>query len=128
MARKQSSELLDEFENIFDYINDTCEGAIATATATAAKTAVKELKRVRFKNGNQYSKGWAYKKNKNGGYTVHNKKYYMLTHLLENGHDIVRNGVKVGYSKPVKHIKPVEEKIQNAMEEFVLEELDKRGL
>ena len=58
----------------------------------------------------QYSKGWAIKKNKkNKNYysiKIWNKTDYQLTHLLEFGH-ATRNG---GRTKPIPHIKPVEEK------------------
>lgn len=56
----------------------------------------------------KYARGWTYKKTKNG-FVIHNKTDYQLTHLLENGHDIVRAGKKVGHSPAIPHIGPVEE-------------------
>lgn len=56
----------------------------------------------------KYAGGWTYKKTKTG-FIIHNKTDYQLTHLLENGHDIVRAGKKVGHSPAIPHIGPVEE-------------------
>ena len=56
----------------------------------------------------KYARGWTYKKTKTG-FIIHNKTDYQLTHLLENGHDIVRGGKKVGHSPAIPHIGPVEE-------------------
>jgi uncharacterized protein involved in propanediol utilization len=68
----------------------------------------------------KYAKSWAVKKQK-GQYIVYNKKPG-LTHLLENGHDIVRNGVKVGHAPAQVHIQPVEEMIQ----EKIVKELEEK--
>lgn len=57
----------------------------------------------------KYAKSWAVKKEK-GRYIVYNKKPG-LTHLLENGHDIIRDGRKIGHAPAQPHIKPVEEMI-----------------
>jgi len=75
-----------------------------------AQEAVSQLKASspRRKGGGRYARGWRIKK-VNGKYIVHNKTDYQLTHLLENGHDIIRNGRKVGSSPAIPHIKPVEE-------------------
>ena len=35
--------------------------------------------------------------------------YYKLTHLLENGHNIVRNKVIIGHAPPYPHIQKNEE-------------------
>jgi hypothetical protein len=51
-------------------------------------------------------------------YSVHNKKHYQLTHLLEKGH-ASRNGGRV---RPYPHIEPV----QSEMERMVLDKLSKK--
>lgn len=68
----------------------------------------------------KYAKSWAVKKEK-GRYIVYNKKPG-LTHLLENGHDIIRDGKKVGRVQGRPHIKPVEEMIS----ENIMNDLESR--
>lgn len=42
-------------------------------------------------------------------YSVHNRKHYQLTHLLERGHQLKRGGRKIGNVRAFEHIAPVEE-------------------
>ena len=133
MARKNISiDLQSEIGKIMDDISDSCNGAMEVATERAAKYSVKELKKFKTDKSHRatgkYSTGWTYAKRGSNKFTVHNKKYYRLTHLLENGHDIIRNGAKVGYSEPIKHIKPVEEITEEAINQYLFEELNKRGI
>ena len=77
---------------------------------STSKEAVKQLKAtspVASDGGGRYAKSWAVKKVK-GTYTIYNKKPG-LTHLLENGHDVVVNGKKVGRAPAQPHIKQVDE-------------------
>lgn len=85
-----------------------------------AKEAKKALTWSSPANSGKYAKSWAIKKNK-GNYIVYNKRPG-LTHLLENGHDIIVDGKKRGEAPPHVHIKPVEEMIQ----EQVVKELEAR--
>lgn len=48
------------------------------------------------------------------GYVVANKKY-QLTHLLENGHDIVRNGETVGRARAFPHWYRAQKKVDSAV-------------
>lgn len=43
---------------------------------------------------------------------IYNKGNYQLTWLLEDGHDIVKHGVKVGYASPRKHIFDTEQEMR----------------
>lgn len=73
-----------------------------------AKEGASKLKQTspRGKSG-KYAKSWAVKK-VNGTYTIYNKQPG-LTHLLENGHDVVVNGKKVGSAPAKPHIKEVDQ-------------------
>lgn len=68
----------------------------------------------------RYAKGWAVKHEK-GRYIVYNKKP-QLTHLLEKGHDIKRNGVKIGEAPAFPHISKVEE----WMQDDIMKKLEKK--
>lgn len=48
------------------------------------------------------------------GYVVANKKY-QLTHLLENGHDIVRNGETVGRARAFPHWDRAQKEVDSAV-------------
>lgn len=60
-----------------------------------------------------YKKGWIkYTSTKREGRTqgyVRNKTNYQLVHLLELGHDLKRNGRKIGYVDPIKHVDSAED-------------------
>lgn len=80
------------------------------------KEAVKMLKATspvneKSKKRGRYAKGWTYERGKKvKGVTmsyVRNKTDPQLTHLLEFGHPLVRNGKTVGNVAPQEHIKPV---------------------
>jgi len=106
------------------------EAEIMQASTTAAKKtaedAVRKLKASspKSKGHTRYASKWKAKKQDNG-YIVYNEQPG-LTHLLENGHDIIRHGAKVGRAKAHPHIAPVE---RAANEEFVtnvMQELNRR--
>ena len=102
-------KILDDYE--LEVIDDLDKAAFATA-----KLGVKELKstspRSKRAKGGAYAKSWGYKKEKMPfgytSYTIHNRKHYQLTHLLENGHLIKNKHGSYGRTKPIPHIKPVE--------------------
>lgn len=117
-----------ELHQIFNSLPMMVENVVSRCAADVAKEAVKQLRATSpVNNGSprsgQYAKGWATKVEK-GKHIVHNKTDYQLTHLLENGHDIIRNGKKVGESPKKQHIKQVEEMVQDMMYEKTMEMLD----
>ena len=88
MSIEQDLEkILNDYANEVDELsNDTMK--------KASRNAVNELKMTSAKLSGDYARDWAVKTERGFGkskiYIVHNRKHYMLTHLLENGH-IVRN-------------------------------------
>jgi len=82
---------------------------------TASKEGVKRLRKTspKAKGGGKYARSWAVKREK-GTFTIYNKQPG-LTHLLENGHDIVRNGRKVGRAPAYPHIKDVDEWVEKTI-------------
>ena len=85
---------------------------------TVGKEAAKKLRETspvnpRGKHSGRYAKGWTYERGKkyNGRIVsvVRNKTDPQLTHILEYGHPLVRNGKVVGNVDEITHIRPVAE-------------------
>lgn len=128
MINIQPEQLERTIQGMLAQIPQKVENIVEEASEKVAKDAVKELKATspkgKGKKKGQYAKGWAVKK-VGKQRVVYNKTDYMLTHLLENGHDVISHGKKVGHVKGRKHIKPVEEKVIEEMTEEVEKGLDK---
>lgn len=111
---EKNSSILDINDILAGY-GDSIQELIQEQAEKTAKNGVKELRETSPKNKRnpasrgKYAKGWRVKKTyKNGEVhcVIHNATDYQLTHLLEKSH-ATRNGEK---TKPIVHIKPVEEK------------------
>lgn len=117
-------------EAIMDYLEEEIEDIeenVKEITDELTKKAVKELQQNSPKRTGDYAKSWrrqvinTWSKKKYSKYLtnrryvvrIHNKNYYMLTHLLEFDH-ATRNGNK--RTKPQPHIRPVEEKYNKMYE------------
>ena len=99
----QMKELLDEY-------NREAEQAVNEAAVDASDLCVNQLKNTSPKRYGKYARSWTVKKEHASSgvadYIVHNKGYYQLTHLLENGH-VIRNGKGTyGRTSPIHHIGP----------------------
>lgn len=114
-----------------DYSEEVQEGIVKIAQEVA-KEDVQTLRNTRdtYKvRSGKYNKGWTVKTTKGRNTIsciVHNKDQYQLTHLLEKGHTIKRNGTVKGNAKAYPHIAPVEETSNKTFERRV-EELIKNG-
>lgn len=82
-----------------------------------AKETAKDLQKTSPKNTGKYAKGWTATK-KDGHWVVHNKKAPGLAHLLEHGHPVKRDGVKIGDVNAIEHIKPAEERAKDKVKEL----------
>jgi len=96
---------------------------IQSVVETTARDAAQKLRATspRAPGGGEYAKSWTVKKERGRAVVYSRAPHYRLTHLLENGHDIIRDGKKIGHVDPQEHIKPVEEwtqeEIQKRLEE-----------
>ena len=108
------SSILDITDILAGYGDDIQE-LIEKETYRIAQEGVKILRETSPKNKHnnphrgQYARGWRVKKESRRGEVrciIHNATDYQLTHLLEKPH-LKRNG---GYTSPIVHIKPVEER------------------
>lgn len=105
------------------------EAAVMAASKEAAKDAakatVRKLKATSPKRKGKYAKGWK-STYQDGGYVVHNATLPGYTQLLENGHDIIADGAKVGSSPAEPHIKPAEESGIKDFERLCMNEIERR--
>lgn len=99
--------------------------AAATCSEKAAKRAQQQLRTTPIGHTGKYQRGWKVKKEKDGA-IVYNAAQPSLTHLLENGHDVISHGVKVGRARAIPHIKPVEEETKRYFEELIVDEIERR--
>ena len=111
-------QLQSTIQQILHDIPQKVDNVIDEAEKKVAKDAVKTLKATSPSNTGRYAKGWASKKQGNGT-VIYNRTDAALTHLLENGHDVVSHGKKVGHVGGQTHIKPVEEQVIEKMTEEV---------
>lgn len=92
-----------------------------------AQDAVKKLRVESPSASGEYAKNWSLKTKRvlyNNVYIIYNKApTYRLTHLLENGHDVVVNGIKVGRAPAHVHIAPVEGWLENEIISRLAEQL-----
>ena len=117
MIKMPALDLKAEMMSILGTFSHQVDEALDEAMRTTAEEAAEKLKQVspkgKGKGKGKYAKGWGFTADKGRQvYTVHNKNHYQLTHLLEKGHDVVVNGVKVGHAKAYPHIADVEAWVQ----------------
>lgn len=117
-------QLAAEVGRVLLQYRDATMDALKKATDSVTKEAVAELKQSSPKDTGDYAKAWTASKNPwlrgsaEYGKIVHVKAPHYLTHLLEYGHDLVRDGRRVGRAPAQPHIKPAE---QEAVRDFETE-------
>ena len=104
---------LQAFAGATDEVVKASVDAVVKETIAQLKATSPELTGV-------YAKSWESTKIKEGKHSyikvIHaGDGEYRLTHLLENGHNVVRGGKIVGRANPHPHIQPAE---QAAIDEF----------
>lgn len=101
------------------------ETAVDKAAEQTGKDTVAELKSSGPVMTGRYRRSWRMKKDKKGAVTVYNAKYYRLTHLLEHGHVLRRNGRVIGRSPALPHIAAAEEKAEKEFTELIKANIEK---
>lgn len=119
-------QLQSTIQQMLHDIPQKVDNVIDEAAEKVSKEAVKTLRATSPKRpgGGRYAKGWAVK-NVGKQKVIYNKTDYQLTHLLENGHDIVSHGRKVGHYGGQKHIAPVEQEVIENMTKEVEKGIEK---
>ena len=111
----QLGELIAKYMK--DYAEDV-EEALESSMTEIGTQAVKDLKAKSPQKTGKYKRGWRVEWTKKRlGYEgkVYNSKRGQLTHLLEFGHPLVRNGRVVGQVKAQPHIAPVDDWINEEL-------------
>lgn len=108
-----SSDLLGELNNWTADIQQE----VRKLTDIKAKELQRIYKKESPRRTGAYAQSWRIKTTEDSAFryerTVYSAKpHYRLTHLLENGHDLVRNGRVVGHVRPRTHLAPYAELIQ----------------
>lgn len=103
---------------------------VQTASDQAAKKVAnkvaRNLRSTSPSRSGEYRKGWKVRKQDHGEYVVFNDSKPGLTHLLEHGHDVVRNGMKIGRAPAHPHIQQAEQDGIKEFEEEVRKEVERR--
>ena len=111
----------EELQNIGIAVDDDMQAVFDEV----GKEAAKKLKKTspvnpKGKQSGRYAKGWTYEKGKKyrgkAVGVVRNKTDPQLTHILEYGHPLVRNGKVVGNVEAREHIRPVAEWVAEEIE------------
>lgn len=119
MSRKINVEELSEaIIELSTEISKDVEKNLNTELKKIAKETSEGLKNdstipQRTESEESYKKMFYVKKTETG-YVIANKKY-QLTHLLENGHDIVKNGETVGRARAFPHWDRAQKKVDAAV-------------
>lgn len=115
MPKVTADELADAVgKELGDYFDDIAED-VKNAVEVTTRECVEEIKRRSPKRSGAYRKSWTATEifNRRGSirFTIHNKKHYRITHLLENGH-AKKNGGRVD---GIPHIAPAEQNAEKAL-------------
>lgn len=108
MVTIKADELAEAIGKELNAYFDEVSKDVKSAVQSTAQECVSEIRRLSPKRTKRYSRSWGTSEvvNRRGTIKiiVHNKKYYRLTHLLENGH-AKKNGGRV---EAIPHIAPAE--------------------
>lgn len=112
----------EELMNIGVQVNEEMQEVFDKVGKEAAqKLRETSPKNPKGKHSGRYAKGWVYERGKRSTShqavgVVRNKTDPQLTHLLEYGHPLVRNGKVVGNVDPKEHIRPVADWVSSTIE------------
>lgn len=113
-----SKPLEIQLQTLLDQYDNDVQDVVDKAAKKVAMEGAKTLRSSSPRESGEYAQGWHSRKTPYG-YRIHNTKKPMLTHLLENGHLIRNKWGTYGRTRPIKHIKPVEEWAKSEFEERV---------
>lgn len=89
-----------------------------------AEETCKDLESSAPRRAGKYRKSFKVDETSAMSAVVRSEKHYRLTHLLEFGHDIIKNGKRVGRTKAYPHWEKSEEKNIREFDRRVAEEIE----
>lgn len=115
-------DLANEILKTLDDFSGATDEAVSVAVTTTAKTLLGKLKNAHpsgsgdYGSWDKYNASWKVTQTKTDKRyhkqaTIHNVKYYRLTHLLERGHALVGGG----RTRAFPHIKPVADEAEELL-------------
>lgn len=110
-----------QLQQVLAQYTKNIDSTMDSVMSSVAKEAKQKLKETSPQNSGNFAKSWAIE-HKKGEYTVYNKESWQ-THLLENGHDVVSHGKKVGHVQGEKFVQPVNEWVQKEVMKRLEDEL-----
>lgn len=127
MAEINVDRLVSEMSDILAGYAESVTESVQKEAEKVAKQAAKELRQTSPARSGNYAKSWTARKADKTRYgsvnTVHNKKHYRLTHLLEHGH-VGKSGRRVyGTVKAIPHIVKVEQKAIKQFEDSIRKDI-----
>ena len=122
----KGGDLMSQIQKICDTAQIEVMESSREVAKSVSKETVKVLKASSPKNKGGYAQGW--KANFDGdGYVVYNAKKPGLTHLLNNGHDIIApNGANVGRTQGDNHIGRAEQEMNQRFVDEVIKDVNRR--
>lgn len=126
MARKRNS-VSACMRKLTDAVLEAAEKNIEKGLSVVPDEVAENLRNTSPKRTGDYQSGWTKTTqiiNGQKSVIVHNANAPSLTHLLEKGHIIRNKRGSYGRSKPIKHIKPAENKGVKHFIEILSEDLD----
>lgn len=134
MPKKMPNEFGLQLNAILANFSSQVDETVDAETRQIAKEAAKKLrqtspKKARGKNSGKYAKGWTWKqandKKRHYRVIVWNATDWQLTHLLEYGHRVVKNGKATEErTEPQPHIADVEKWVQEELPRRIKEKLN----
>lgn len=106
------SEIKIDIPDILNTFNSELKKEINAAAKKVANDTVKALKEKSPKKTGKYAADWTASNDETAltkRITVHNKKHYQLTHLIEKGHRLI--GKRSGFVAAKVHISPIEQEM-----------------
>lgn len=123
----QIDQLAERMMGLMHEYVDLADEGMKKAVRKTANSVKKEISANARKRTGKYAKSWTIKivdaNSHQISATVYSKSKMQLSHLLEDGHDIKRDGTVIGHVRAYEHIKPARINGEKMLVKFIKKEL-----